>query len=85
MLQSDIARLLASRPSDAALASLFSDHPDSPAAPRKPLAGRGPNWSAVGRAVLRRTRDVLLSQVPCEDMIFHTPPTLHFVRRRTQM
>lgn len=85
MRQSDGARLLASRPSGAALASLFSDHSDEPVVPaRRRRLPQRPPVRAVARTIVRRVREALLSQVPCEDFVFDTPPAAQFVRRRTQ-
>lgn len=85
MSQSDGARLLASRPSGAALASLFSDHSDGPVGPAKlrPLQRRA-SLRSVAFTIARRVREAMLSQVPCEDFVFDTPPAAQFVRRRTQ-
>ena len=84
MQQSDTVRLLASRPSGAAFASLFSDHSEAPVAMRKTRSLRAPALGGIGREIVRRARAALLSQVPCEDVSFHTPPTLQFARHRTQ-
>ena len=86
MRQSDGARLLASRPSGAALASLFSDHSEEPIGPaRSRRLPQRPSLRGFARMIARRAREALLSQVPCEDFAFDTPPAAQFVRRRTQM
>lgn len=86
MQQSAVAQLLASRPSGAALASLFSDHSEGPVVPeRARWLPHRPSLRAVARAIARRAHEAFLSQVPCEDFAFDTPPAAQFVRRRTQM
>lgn len=83
MQQSDVARMLASRPSGAALASLFSDHSEEPVAqPRRQRQLFGAAMWGAGRKLVMRAREVCLSQVPCEDFVFGTPA--YFVRRKTQ-
>ena len=84
MQQSDGARLLASRPSGAALAALFSDHSEEPVPAKILRLSQRPSLRAIAGTIARRAREVLLSQVPCEDFAFDTPPAAQFVRRRTQ-
>ena len=64
MQQSDVVRMLASRPSGAALASLFSDHSEAPVVQSRPPRGPAPVLRAVGRGIVQRARDLFLSQVP---------------------
>lgn len=85
MQQSHVARLVASRPSGAALASLFSDRAETLAILREPGRGRrAPSLRGLARRIVLRAHDVLLSQVPCEDFMFDKPLVVHFIRRRMQ-
>lgn len=83
MLQSDVARLVASRPSGAAIASLFSDGSETLSIVQQPRCGRrAPSVRSLARRIVLRACDALLSQVPCEDIVSDTMPAAYFIRRR---